>query len=105
MPQQPTRSARKKTPTKRLTAAKRGYDSDWNKLRKQALERDHYLCQHCLQAGRATTATDVDHKTPFKGIDDPKRLDLTNLQSLCAPCHSRKTAKEDGGLGHSKKSK
>ena len=35
---------------------------------------------------------EVDHIVPFKGKDDPLRLDETNLQSLCRPCHATKTA-------------
>ena len=84
----------------RGSAASRGYDSTWNKLRIQALERDFYLCQHCKANGLIKPATDVDHTIPFIGKDDPLRLDIDNLQSLCKPCHSRKTASEDGGFGH-----
>lgn len=38
----------------------------------------------------------VDHIVPKErgGADE-----LHNLQVLCAPCHSRKTAIEDGGFG------
>jgi len=34
---------------------------------------------------------DVDHKIPFRSLDDPRRLDSDNLQSLCAACHKQKT--------------
>jgi len=34
----------------------------------------------------------IDHIVPFRGLDDPLRLDRANLQGLCASCHSRKTA-------------
>lgn len=54
------------------------------------------LCAACLAIGRITTATEVDHIMPLaKGGSN----DLTNLQSLCKRCHSRKTATEDGGFG------
>jgi 5-methylcytosine-specific restriction protein A len=39
-------------------------------------------------------ATDVDHIVPFQDVDDPRRLDPTNLQSLCHECHSRKTQRD-----------
>jgi 5-methylcytosine-specific restriction enzyme A len=45
----------------RGTAASRGYDADWRRVRLQALKRDNYLCVHCLAAGRVTSAFDVDH--------------------------------------------
>jgi 5-methylcytosine-specific restriction protein A len=44
-------------------------------------------------------ATVVDHIKPHQG--DPELFwDSENLQALCAPCHSRKTASEDGGFGN-----
>jgi 5-methylcytosine-specific restriction enzyme A len=44
------------------------------------------------------SATVADHITPHKG--DPVLFwDPDNLQSLCAACHGRKTATEDGGFG------
>ena len=46
------------------------------------------LCVACLEAGRYTPATEVDHIVPLHrgGPDDPG-----NLQSLCSQCHARKT--------------
>ena len=88
----------------RGSASKNGYDRDWEKVRLRALDRDGYLCQHCLKYDdRLVPAKHVDHIKPFHGKNDPLRLALSNLQSLCQPCHSRKTAKEDGGLGHTRK--
>jgi len=73
------------------TAAERGYGYKWKKVRGQALERDSYLCQSCLKQGIVTRATDVDHilNKAQGGTDD-----LDNLQSLCNPCHKRKTIEE-----------
>jgi 5-methylcytosine-specific restriction protein A len=46
--------------------------------------------------------TQTDHIVPVSaGGDD----DRANLQALCASCHSRKTATEDGGFGHARKTK
>jgi 5-methylcytosine-specific restriction protein A len=77
----------------RGTAASRGYDADWTKVRLHALERDRYLCLHCLSKDLVTLAVDVDHIIPIS-VDPRRRLDLENLQSLCRPCHRKKTATE-----------
>ena len=78
---------------------KRGYGTGWRGpggLREQILNRDRRLCQDCLANGRYTEATQVDHVLSKRqgGTDDP-----SNLRSLCAPCHSRKTAREDARWG------
>lgn len=52
-----------------------------------------------MQAGKVTAATEVDHIVPHRG-DERLFRDEKNLQSLCRPCHSRKTAVEDGGFGN-----
>jgi 5-methylcytosine-specific restriction protein A len=68
-----------------------GYDSYWDKLRLTILARDRYLCQACLRLGIHKEARHVDHvvaKT-FGGDNSPD-----NLQSLCIPCHKRKTQRE-----------
>jgi len=52
------------------------------------------LCVHCTEEGRTTAAQDVDHIKPFKGKDDPLRLDWDNLQGLCRKHHNRKTSGE-----------
>jgi len=69
----------------------RGYGSKWDILRAQILKRDKYICQQCLRDGRPAPATTVDHIKPkaHGGTDDE-----SNLESLCWPCHKRKTAKE-----------
>lgn len=73
------------------SAKERGYGSSWVKLRKSALKRDYYLCQECKKSGIATPATEVDHiLNKARGGDD----DMNNLQSLCKPCHKRKTIEE-----------
>jgi 5-methylcytosine-specific restriction protein A len=86
----------------RGSSAQQGYDKHWVKIRKKVLERDGYICQcqECLGSGRIVPASQVDHKIPFKSLDDPLRLDMNNLQSLSAACHSKKTATQDGGFGN-----
>lgn len=72
-----------------ITKARYGWA--WQKLRKQVLQRDRSLCQSCLKAGRSEVAKEVDHIVPIhlNGTDE-----LTNLQSLCSPCHRTKSALE-----------
>lgn len=83
---------------RRGSAWARGYDWTWQKLRAWKLRQDP-LCAHCLAIGRIVPAEEVDHIERFEGKDDPRRLDPENLQSLCKPCHSRKTRREDAGGG------
>lgn len=54
-----------------------------------------------MTRGETVTATQVDHIRPHKG-NHTLRLDPDNLRSLCASCHSRKTARHDGGFGNRK---
>ncbi|WP_072166371.1 HNH endonuclease [Erwinia sp. Leaf53] len=69
----------------------RGYGSTWDVIRPRILARDKHLCQLCLQIGRATAATTVDHIIPkAQGGTDADE----NLQALCWPCHRTKTAGE-----------
>ena len=77
----------------------RMYDTPrWRKLRDLVLLQEP-LCRMCSAMGRVTMATVVDHITPHKG-DMARFWDWNNLQSLCVACHSRKTAREDGGFGN-----
>ncbi len=82
----------------RASAAKRGYGRRWQRLRLKFL-RANPLGEDCARQGKTTAATEVDHKAPHNG--EPKLLyDWDNLSSKCKPCHSRKTAKQDGGFGN-----
>ena len=65
----------------------------WKRTRLAALARDNYLCRACMERDRVTAATVVDHIKPLK-LAWEKRLDLDNLQSLCAKCHSIKTVQD-----------
>jgi 5-methylcytosine-specific restriction enzyme A len=68
----------------------RGYDTAWDKLRK-VVRAEEPLCRMCLAVGMIEATRQVDHIVPFRGLDDPLRLDRSNLQGLCATCHGRKT--------------
>ena len=75
----------------RRSTTERGYGAQWQKLRRDILQRDHGLCQPCKRAGRVTLATEVDHirNKAQGGKDNP-----ANLQAICRPCHAAKTADE-----------
>lgn len=64
----------------------------WKRLREAQL-RAHPLCAFCLQIGRVTAATVVDHIKPHKG-QGGLFFSRDNLQSLCDAepwrCHSRR---------------
>jgi len=76
----------------RGSAAQRGYGWQWTKLRKLVLAEQPI----CKMPGCWEPSAEVDHIVPkAKGGTD----DRDNLQGLCKPCHSRKTASEDGGFG------
>ena len=77
----------------RCSAAARGYDGAWKRVRAWFI-RLHPLCAHCLTKGRVTPVADVDHIVPI--AQGGARLDADNLQSLCRPCHRRKTEQDKG---------
>ena len=74
----------------------RGYGAEWDRIRKQILERDNYIC-HCPQCRggvlRVTSANEVDHIiTKAKGgTDDPE-----NLRAVNHDCHKRLTIEQQG---------
>lgn len=86
--------AKAPTPTRedRPSAPDRGYDSRWREARRQHLMA-YPLCRACQSAGMTTAAELVDHITPHRG-DQALFWDISNWQSLCRPCHDRKTARE-----------
>ena len=75
------------------SASKRGYSSRWQKASKGYLH-EHPLCAECLKHGKYTQATVVDHIIPHRGSME-LFWDSGNWQSLCKPCHDRKTGRED----------
>ena len=69
----------------RKSAAKRGYDSRWQKARAGYL-RSHPLCVMCEKQGKTRPATLVDHIVPHKG-DSDLFWNKGNWQALCKTCH------------------
>lgn len=87
--------------TKRGTRHERGYDARWERARRAHLA-SYPLCgqrpndekpvmSRCAHEQRATPARVVDHVVPHRG-DMVLFWDSDNWQSLCEPCHYRKTA-------------
>lgn len=68
---------------------RRPYDRDWQRVRKRHLAQ-HPTCVRCGAPG-----LDVDHITTVRAAPH-RRLDPTNLQTLCHSCHSRLTQLYDG---------
>jgi 5-methylcytosine-specific restriction enzyme A len=82
--------------------ARRSFDAElgfyqsrqWRELRAAYL-REHPLCVACAARSVVVAARVVDHVQPIK--EGGARFDCNNLQSLCVPCHNRKTARETTG--------
>ena len=82
-----------KPPPPRPRFRDRAYGPHWRRIRLQVLA-EQPLCA-C-----GARATQVDHIIPLK---DGGTNDRANLVASCKPCHSRKTAKHDGGFGNAKR--
>lgn len=63
----------------------------WKRIRALVLRDDPW----CQTPGCNELASEVDHIIPLKAGGTNER---DNLQSLCSTCHSRKTAREHGGI-------
>ena len=75
----------------RPNSSARGYDHKWSKYREQYLKH-HPLCVMCLEQGKYTPATVIDHIKPVEnGQADPLFWVASNHQPLCRDCHSYKT--------------
>ncbi len=76
----------------RPSACKRGYGRAHRRRREYVLRCDSVCMKYHKEP-----STDADHIVPLsKGGKD----NVSNMQGLCASCHSQKTATEDGGFGN-----
>jgi 5-methylcytosine-specific restriction protein A len=82
----------------RGSARSRGYDSAWERVRLSHLKGEP-LCRRCWASGVIKPADVVDHIVPVK-VDHDRRLDDTNLQSLCNSCHTIKTNEDRKRYGY-----
>lgn len=92
-------AARRHCPPEQSRQARRALATNsatWRAIRSSVLAAEP-LCRECAQKGITRGANHVDHINGDATNNDP-----SNLQPLCAPCHSRKTATEDGGFGNRK---
>lgn len=87
-------------PSRQVTRALHTGLKAWREIREAKLARNPLCeccqrkgCRRCARSG-VRPARDVDHR-------DGNNADHSdaNLQSLCKPCHSHKTATENGGFG------
>jgi 5-methylcytosine-specific restriction protein A len=76
----------------RPSAARRGYGAPWRVIRARYL-RTHMICE---EPGCGLQAIDVDH---VDGLGPSGDNSDANLQALCHPHHSEKTARENGSFG------
>lgn len=79
--------------TRQGSAASRGYDAAWRKLRSVILAGEP-LCRYCAEVGITTLACHVDHIEPLSKRPD-LRLDPNNLQPLCEYHHNVVKAREE----------
>jgi 5-methylcytosine-specific restriction protein A len=83
---------RKADPVKR--ERDRFYDTAaWKRLRLWQLS-EFPLCKDCEARGLLVSASQADHIQSI--ASGGAALDADNLQSLCQPCHSKKTRSEGG---------
>lgn len=66
----------------------------WQSLRREVLDRDHYICQYC---GRPNSKT-VDHIVPIE-YDETLKTSIDNLATICRKCHRLKTDWEHDWYG------
>ena len=77
-------------PRVRLNSNQRGYDYDWQKVRRRVLNRDQWTCHYCGKKLFNSDAT-VDHLVPLSRGGE--RLDANNLVAACRSCNSSKKDK------------
>src|SRR3990172_7572001 len=80
---------------RRGSSTVQGYGAHHRRWRKLVLAR-WPICVDC----NTSPSTEADHVNPDPNY--PQRWSLANGRGRCKPCHSRKTAQEDGGFGNRK---
>jgi len=80
----------------RKNSYQRGYDKQWQKVRKAKTNNDP-LCEECLKHGKIIPVEVVHHVIPISERPD-LRLAIWNLMSLCT-MHHEEIHKEDRWKG------
>lgn len=89
-------AAQRPSERRRTTAAERGYDHRWRKVREFYISHNP-LCEDCLDAGIVNAAhLEVDHVIPI-AVRPDLRLSTENLRTRCRRHHTLKTL-EDGRM-------
>ena len=105
MPKLPTRQSdydpKPKYERGKSSAYQHLYNHRWAKYSKARLGR-HPLCVVCLEDGKTVPATETDHIESHRGSRH-KFWNPKNHQSMCKPCHLKKTYEEDGAFGRPRK--
>jgi RNA-directed DNA polymerase len=71
-----------------------GFESrpGWADIQRQAQERDNWTCKNCKTEGLTPETCEVDHIIPYRYYKRPVDANkLENAQTLCIPCHIKKT--------------
>nr|WP_244492170.1 HNH endonuclease signature motif containing protein [Aureimonas sp. AU12] len=83
--------ARAEADARRPSAAVRGYDAAWKRVRSDFLKRHPVCCS----PGCGKPATEADHVVSVAERPD-LRLSWSNLRPFCKPHHSQRTARDQG---------
>src|SRR3990167_1020152 len=81
----------------------RWYQQPWWRLARAKQLYEHPHCAECFKnKNKLVRATQVDHITPHKG-EEKLFFATSNMQSLCATCHTQKTLAENNFYHERKK--
>lgn len=78
------------------------HSKEWQAVRAQVLERDAYQCQVCKRSGRLTIADTVHHIVPVR-VDPSRKLDPSNLETICRACHNKEHSERAKSLADKKR--
>jgi 5-methylcytosine-specific restriction protein A len=83
------REARADREARRQKSDAKVYDKDWRRLRRDHIQ-SHPLCVLCREQNIIRAGDHVDHRVPVQ-VAPERRVDPTNLRTVCHPHHSQLT--------------